>query len=75
MELSLDTSTAGPPDTNLTMRPRQHALLAIRCTVLRGKTSKKSAKKFPVFVKAGDPATDLRTKPDNCSQAPLPPLL
>jgi len=37
MELSLDSSTAGPPDPNLTMRPRQHALLVIRSTVLQRK--------------------------------------
>jgi len=35
--LPLDTSTAGPPNPNRTMRPRQHALLAIRSTVLREK--------------------------------------
>jgi hypothetical protein len=38
MALWSDTSTAGPPDPNLTMRPRQHdALLAIRSVFLRGK--------------------------------------
>ena len=67
MGLSLDSSTAGPPDPNLTMRPRQYALLALSI-VLQGKTGSNSAKKFPVFVKAGDPATDLRTKPDNSSK-------
>ena len=66
----LDTCTAGPPDPNLTKR------LTAACTTgytehcPSGETSSNTAKKFPVFVKAGDPVTDLRTKPDNPSQGP-----